>query len=145
MTGSPRVLNARTRPLSHASSAGVDLLYGNANARRVESVEVRLEHAEAAFDQLLRFGKRELCLVRVPVPVRHHAVAARLQLVPEREVAFGPLGMPGVGRPGEVTGREDVELRRQTVPLEDLRRSTRRTFEAVVKAQRDDVHRRTLP
>jgi hypothetical protein len=113
-----------------------------ARLRRVESLELGGEDVEAALDQPLRFGQGQLRLVRMAVAVRHHVMAAPAQLVPELEVAFGPPVVPRLLGLAEVAGRDDVQLGDETMALEDLRRAARRPLEAVVEAQRDDVHGR---
>jgi hypothetical protein len=110
--------------------------------RRVEAVEVAREHVEAGLDQLLRGVQRELGLVRVHEAVGHDLVAAGLELVPEREVPLRPARVPRLVRLAEVAAGDDVDRGGEPEPLEDLRRRVRRALEAVVEAQRQDVHAR---
>src|SRR6266508_5200304 len=110
--------------------------------RRVEPCELGTTHVEACLDQPLGLGERHLRLVHVAVAVWHDVVAARLELVPEPEVTLAPLAVPSLVRLPPMARREDVQLDDQPVTFEDLGRPDRRTLEAVVEAQRDDVHAR---
>src|SRR6266508_4913763 len=140
---SPEGANALAQP-------GLDLggraVVGKRKARlgRLETCKHGTKDVEARLDQPLSLGERHLRLVHMTVAVWHHMVAARLELVPEAEVALAPLGVPLlVGLP-EMAGRKDVQLDDQPVAFEDLGRADRRTLAAVVEAQRQYVQRRKL-
>lgn len=92
------------------------------------------ENVQAAADQVLRLGQRQLGLVGVVVAVRLDDVAAGLQLVPEAEV---PDATPG--------GRgQDVELGPQTVLLVQFGGLEAGVAEAVVEAEGEVAHDRCL-
>src|SRR6266545_5460494 len=97
--------------------------------RRLEPCELGTKDVEARLDQQLGLDKRHLRLVHVTIAVWHHVVTARLELVPEAEVALAPLVMPLLVRLSPVPGREDVQLDDQPVALEDLGHPDRRTLE----------------
>src|SRR6266536_2857172 len=136
----------RSEGANATSQPGLDLgaraIVGKSKAclRRLEPRELGAKHVEACLDQPLGLGRRHLSLVHVTVAVWHHVVAARLQLVPEAEVALAPLAVPLLVRLPPMAGREDVQLGNQPVALEDLGGPDRGAFEAVIEAQRDDVH-----
>src|SRR6266511_1431293 len=110
-------LAARSEGANATAQPGLDLgtrlvvRKRKACLRRLEPCELGTKHVEAGLDQPLGLGERDLRLVHVAVPVWHHVMAARLELVPEAEVALVVLGRPDG-----------------------------RALEAVVEAHGDDVH-----
>src|SRR6266571_634216 len=132
---------------AHASSQpGLELggraVVGERKAclRRLEPVELRAEHVEAGLDQALGLVEWQLGLVCVAVAMRHDGMALRRELGPEAKVALAPSAVPLFARLAEMARREDVQLGDESKALEDLGRTDRGQLEAVVEAQRDDVH-----
>ena len=107
---------------------------------RVEALQLLREIIEAAANEILRLGERQLLLVGVLVAVRHDFVPAALQLVPQPEVAHRP-AMVFIRQHeiGQVRGGDDVDAGRELVLFVDLGRAQARLLEAVVEAEREEV------
>src|SRR6266511_1202738 len=99
----PEGANALAQPALELGSRAV-VRKRKGRLRRLEPCELGTKHIEARLDQPLGLGERHLRLVHVAVPVWHHVVAARLELVPEAEVALGPPVVPLLVRLAPMAG-----------------------------------------